>query len=69
MDQNRRGEIALVLIKALARREGALKFGAIRQKLDKISDVTGISVEELKSFSELLRHELVVEEYLAENAK
>lgn len=64
MDSKRQGEIALVLIKALVEHKGVTPK-RYKDLVGKISTSIGISVEELKSFGELVMHE-IVEECFAE---
>ena len=68
MDSKRQGEIALLLVKALARREGSERLLGHISKLNKISEVTGIKLDELRTFTEILVKDLV-KEFFAEKAK
>lgn len=61
MTDKRQGEIALELIRALARREGTDKLIERLEQLDKASSATGISEAELRTFCEIRIHEIVHE--------
>ena len=64
MDPRRQGEIALALIKVIVEHKGVTPK-RYKDLVGKISASTGISVEEVKSFGELIMHE-IVEECFAE---
>lgn len=68
MDQNRRGEIALAIVKALARREGPENLLRLLGKLDKVAEATGVELDEIRTFTELLVKDLVTD-FFAENAE
>lgn len=68
MDAKRQGEIALVILKALARREGPEKLLRHISKLDKVANVTGIELDEIRNFAEILVRDLV-KDFFAEKVK
>ena len=61
MDPKRQGEIALVLVKALAHREGPEKMLRHVGKLSEVAKATRIEIVELKTFFEILLKNLVTE--------
>lgn len=59
MDMNRRGEIALAIVKVIAHREGPERMLKHMGKLKLVAEATGIELDDLRTFFELLARELV----------
>lgn len=68
MNTKRQGEIAHAVVKAVVRREGVENLLKALQNLDQIADRVRVPVPELKTYCEIVLHELV-EEHFAEEVK
>jgi len=60
MDEKRKGEIALVLLKYQIRR-GEIRFADAKRKLGNIAKETGIPLDELKEFTRIILAEFLKE--------
>ena len=60
MDEKRRGEIALLIVKKMISKEGIRVSPGI---LDDLAEETGVAIDELKEFARTILKELI-EEYL-----
>jgi hypothetical protein len=61
MTKERQGEVALAIVEALARREGPQRMLKHIGRLDKLAELTGFDLNELRTFTELLTTKLVKE--------
>ena len=61
MDERRKGEIALALVKHHLSREGIRLGPDMKRELGNIAKATGIPLDELKKFEKLLIEELLEE--------
>lgn len=59
MDEKRKGEIALALVKYILRERGVTLSQGHTREIGNISKATGVSVEELKQFAKPLFQEVL----------
>jgi len=63
MDEKRKGEIALALLKYRIGREGIRLTPDIKRELGNVAKATGIPQDELKEFGKILIEELLEETF------